>query len=137
MSAAAACAGLIALTLADTWRIDRLFLVYEDPARWPDIRLENRRTLEFLESSGERFRVFPIPSYQLLRSPGHHLYGADPVTGFSDFTIRRYDRLVREFDPALSLFQARFGGQRRFPTATTTCCSPCAPCSTSSTPATS
>ena len=111
LSAATACAGLIALTLADTWRIDRLFLVYEDPARWPDVRRENRRTREFLESSGERFRVFPIPSYQLLRSRGHHLHGADPVTGFSDFTIRRYDRLLREFDPALSLFQARFGGR--------------------------
>ncbi len=111
LSAATACAGLIALTLADTWRIDRLFLVYEDPARWPDIRRDNRRTLKFLEASGERFRVFPIPSWQLLRSPGHHLYGADPVTGFSDFTIRRYDRLAREFDPALSLFQARFGGR--------------------------
>ena len=111
LSAAAACAGLIALTLADTWRIDRLFLVYEDPARWPDIRLENRRTRQFLESSGERFRVFPLPSHQLLRSPGYHLHGADPVTGFSDFTIRRYDRLTREFDPALSMFQARFSGR--------------------------
>ncbi len=111
LSAAAACAGLIALTLADTWRIDRLFLVYEDPARWPDIRRENRRTLEFIESSGERSRVFPIPSYRLLRSPGHHLHGADAVTGFSDFTIRRYDRLAREFGLPLSMFQARFGGR--------------------------
>ena len=105
------CLSLIAITVADTWRVNRLFIVYEDPDRWPDKRLENPRTRSFLNQHEGSFRVFPIPSFQLLRTPGYHLDGTDVVTGFNNYTIRRYDRLVREFDPVLSLFSARFNGQ--------------------------
>ena len=115
VSAAIACCALIALTLFDAWRIDKLFLVYEDPARYPDKRLENRATVSYLGSSGELFRVFPIPSFQLLRSPGYHLDGVDVVTGFNNYTIRRYDRLLREFDSVLYYLSARHAEGKEVP----------------------
>ena len=108
-------AGLAALTLFDTWRIDRLFLKYENPAQHRDIRAENPRTREFLESGGGLFRVLPLPDYNVLKRPGFHLYGVELATGFHDFTPRRYDRLLRELAPVEHLLGAKYYEGRSIP----------------------
>ena len=108
-------AGLAALTLFDTWRIDRLFLKYENPAQYRDIRAENPRTREFLASGGGQFRVLPLPDYNVLRRPGFHLYGVGLATGFHDFTPRRYDRLLRELAPVEHLLGAKYYEGRSIP----------------------
>ena len=108
-------AGLAALTLFDTWRIDRLFLKYENPAQHRDIRAENPRTREFLASEGGQFRVLPLPDYNFLRRPGFHLYGVELATGFHDFTPRRYDRLLRELAPVEHLLGAKYYEGRSIP----------------------
>ena len=99
---------LVALVLLDTWRIDRLFLRYEDPARYGDLRKENPLTREFLSRPGELHRVFPVPGYSYLKSPGYHLDGIDVVTGFHDYTMHRYDRLLRELGGITAAFEARY-----------------------------
>jgi len=107
-------AGLCVLTLFDTWRIDRIFLRYEDPARYMDIRKENPRTVQFLRSDGDLFRIFPLPSFKKLEEPGHHLGGIPMVTGFNNLTIGRYDRILQAFSrvkdvhPLLNLLNAKY-----------------------------
>lgn len=93
--------GLAALTVADTWRIDRLFLHLEDPARWPDYRHTNPRTIDFLAQQPGKFRLFPVPDYGFLSEPRYHLHGADVVTAFNNYTLRRYDRLLGQFQEQL------------------------------------
>ena len=100
--------GLCLLTLADTWRIDRVFLRYEDPRRTADIREENRDVVQFLTQDGQRLRVFAVPDHRLLETPGYRLHGIPVVTGFHDFTIARYDRLLRELAPVVGWFQAKY-----------------------------
>ncbi|MCY3739149.1 MAG: hypothetical protein OXG13_22325 [Gemmatimonadaceae bacterium] len=99
--------GLCALTVADTWRIDRLFLKYEDPARHADYRQANPDVRAFLERQPGRFRLFPVPGHAFLKSARYHLDGADVATGFADFTLRRYDRLLKELEPVESVLRAR------------------------------
>ncbi len=101
-------AGLIGLTLVDTWRIDRVFLKYEDPARSTDIRQENPRTVEFIKRDNRLWRVFPLPDYSVLDNAGYHLYGIPGVSGFHDFTLQRYDRLLQEVAPVSSYLGAKY-----------------------------
>jgi hypothetical protein len=105
--------GLCALALLDTWRIDRIFLKFSDPPSDP--RGDNRRTVEFLERQEGPFRIFPVPDFQLLRQPGYRLHGADLVTGHHDFTIQRYDRLLREFGIVTGLLQEKYRNRREVP----------------------
>ncbi|HJP31280.1 MAG TPA: YfhO family protein [Candidatus Latescibacteria bacterium] len=104
--------GLIALTLVDTWRIDRLFLRYEDPARWTDFRHTNPSTVEFLRRQPGRFRLFPLPGYGFLSDPRFHLEGADIVTAFNNYTLRRYDRLLQELRPVEHIYTSKLRGQQ-------------------------
>jgi len=92
---------LCALTVADTWRINSLFFKYENPKRSPDMRRENAGTVAFLkgDAGSQPRRILPLPNSNLLKSPGYRLFGIPSVSGFHDFTIRRYDRLLREIDP--------------------------------------
>lgn len=104
--------GLAALTLFDTWRIDRLFLHYEEPARWTDFRKANPATVGFLQDQPEKFRVYPLPSHDFLNGgPQFHLAGVDVVSAFNNYTLRRYDRLLKEFSPVENAFRAKFRGQ--------------------------
>ena len=105
--------GLCALALLDTWRIDRIFLKFSDPPSDP--RGDNRRTVQFLERQEGLFRVFPVPDFELLRQPGFRLHGADLVTGHHDFTIQRYDRLLREFDTVTGLLREKYRRGREVP----------------------
>ena len=108
-------AGLIGLTLVDTWRIDRVFLQYEDPSRHTDIRQENPRTVEFIKREGQLWRVFPLPDYSILDQPGLHLYGVPGVSGFHDFTLQRYDRLLQEIAPVNSYLGAKYYQRQQVP----------------------
>ena len=86
--------------MADTWRINRLFMRYENPKLSPDMRRENRGTVAFLTGAeGGPRRILPLPNYSLLSQPGYRLHGVPSVTGFHDFTVRRYDHLLRQFEP--------------------------------------
>ena len=105
--------GLCALALLDTWRIDRIFLKFSDPPSDP--RGDNRRTVQFLEQQEGLFRIFPVPDFELLRQPGFRLHGADLVTGHHDFTIQRYDRLLREFDIVTGLLREKYRRGREVP----------------------
>ncbi|MBI2503735.1 MAG: hypothetical protein HYW07_10955, partial [Candidatus Latescibacteria bacterium] len=107
--------GLAALTLVDTWRIDRLFLQYEDPARHPDIRKENPRTVEFIKRDGQLWRIFPLPDYSVLDNPGYHLHGVPGVSGFHDFTLQRYDRLLQEVAPVSGYLGAKYYRGQQIP----------------------
>lgn len=108
-------AGLIALTLVDTWRIDRVFLKYEDPSRTTDIRKENPRTVEFIKRDDQLWRVFPLPDYSILDQPGYHLYGIPGVSGFHDFTLQRYDRLLQEVAPVSGYLGAKYYRGQQIP----------------------
>ncbi len=108
-------AGLCLLTLFDTWRIDRHFLEYENPAQHSDIRRENPRTVAFLKRDDELFRIFPLPDYNILRQTGFGLYGINVVTGFHDFTPRRYHRILQELEPAENLLAAKYYEGRQIP----------------------
>ena len=99
--------GLSALTVADTWRIDRLFLEYRDPALYTDFRQANPDARAFLEQQPGRFRIFPLPGHGFLRDARYHLHGADVATGFANFTLRRYDRLLQELAPVEALLRRR------------------------------
>ncbi len=110
-------AGMVLLTLFDTWRIDRRFLHYEDPSRHTDVRQENPHTVGFLKSSAsDPFRIFPLPDYGFLKKPGYRLDGIDllhgtvVVTDHNNYTIRRYDNLLKEFDLPLSEYGRKLRG---------------------------
>jgi len=105
--------GLCALALLDTWRIDRIFLKFSDPPTDP--RGDNRRTVQFLEQQEGPFRIFPVPDFELLRQPGFRLHGVDLVTGHHDFTIQRYDRLLREFGIVTGLLREKYRNRREVP----------------------
>ena len=101
-------AAIVGLTLFDTWRIDRLFLKYEIPAQYKDIRQENRRTVDFIKSQGEHTRILPLPGYNVLSQPGYHLFDIPSVSGFHDFTLRRYDRVLQELSTVTAFFEAKY-----------------------------
>ena len=104
LSATVLVAGLCAVTLFDTWRVDRVYLLYRDPGRYMDIRRENPRAVQFLQSDESLFRVLPLPSFRVLEEPGYHLHGVWSITGFHDLTVGRYDRMLKEFEPLVQQF---------------------------------
>ena len=104
LSATALVAGLCAVTLFDTWRVDRVYLHYRDPGLYTDIRRENPRAVQFLQKDESLFRVLPLPSFRVLEEPGYHLHGVWSITGFHDLTVGRYDRMLKEFEPLVQQF---------------------------------
>ena len=104
LSATALVVGLCAVTLFDTWRVDRVYLHYRDPGHYTDIRRENPRAVEFLRNDESLFRVLPLPSFRVLEEPGYHLQGVWSITGFHDLTVGRYDRMLKEFEPLVQQF---------------------------------
>ncbi len=104
LSATVLVAGLCAVTLFDTWRVDRVYLHYRDPGHYTDIRRENPRAVQFLQSDETLFRVLPLPSFRVLEEPGYHLHGVWSITGFHDLTVGRYDRMLKEFEPLVQQF---------------------------------
>ena len=104
LSATVLVGGLCAVTLFDTWRVDRVYLHYRDPGHYTDIRRENPRVVQFLQKDESLFRVLPLPSFRVLEEPGYHLHGVWSITGFHDLTVGRYDRVLKEFEPLVQQF---------------------------------
>ena len=108
------------LIAADTWRIDRQFLI-EIP--YKDIPSSEQQKIQVYE----RLKEFDRTLYRVF--PEHILYqesqlrfsypGVAMTTGFSDFTLKRYDKMQRYFldyisqyrevsMPVLNLLNARY-----------------------------
>ena len=84
---------LLPLILIDTWRIDKQFLLYENPnAVLPQERI-NPNVVNYLKQDTDLFRVFAYPN-----SKEVPLHGIDLVTGFNDFAIGRYDHILKSGD---------------------------------------
>ena len=78
------------VALIDTWRIDKHFLAYANPNRFPPEERVNADAVAFLKRDDSLFRVLPLPNHNAMRLPG-----IDLVTGFHDFTIKRYDDILK------------------------------------------
>ena len=81
---------LLAVLLIDTWRIDKMFLNYVNPNRVPPRERVNADAVAFLKRDNSLFRVLALPDHNQMLLPG-----IDLVTGFHDFTIRRYDNILK------------------------------------------
>ena len=106
---------LSGLAIFDGWRISRIFLKYEDPRRYADIRTENRELRSLLDSRSEPYRILPLPDYDLLSQPGFGLHEVNMVTGFHNFTLQRYDQLLRYFAPTTDLFRRKYYAGQKVP----------------------
>ena len=81
---------ILAVILIDTWRIDKLFLNYVNPNRFPPQERVNANAVAFLKRDNTLFRVLALPDHNQMPLPG-----IDLVTGFNDFAIRRYDNILK------------------------------------------
>ena len=80
---------IIMIILVDTWRIDKLFLTYVDPNTVPPQEQVNTDAVTFLKQDKDLFRVVAMPNRNDMPLPG-----IDLVTGFNDFAIERYHKLL-------------------------------------------
>lgn len=90
---------ILIVILIDTWRIDKLFLNYVNPNRFPPQERVNADAVAFLKRDNTLFRVFALPDHNQMPLPG-----IDLVTGFNDFAIRRYDNILKSealYNPAI------------------------------------
>ncbi len=98
---------LIPLILFDTWRINKQHLRYADPHHYPPTEQINAGVVRFLKQDESLYRVFPLPDFRRVT-----LEGIDIVTGFYDFTIRRYDRITQpdclQHFPILNLLNTKY-----------------------------
>lgn len=98
---------LLTIILIDTWRIDKMFLNYVNPNRVPPQERINADAVAFFKRDNSLFRVLALPDHNQMRLPG-----IDLVTGFNDFTIRRYDHILKSdalYNPAiLNLLNTRY-----------------------------
>ena len=81
---------ILAVILIDTWRIDKLFLNYVNPNRFPPQERVNANAVAFLKRDNTLFRVLALPDRDQMPLPG-----IDLVRGFNDFAIRRYDNILK------------------------------------------
>ncbi len=98
---------LLGILLFDTWRVDRKFLRFVNPNRVLPSEQVNAGVLRFLSQDKALYRVLPLPHWRQVP-----LHGIDLVTGFHDFTIRRYDRILKSGDlnhrPILNLVNTKY-----------------------------
>ena len=81
---------LLTVILIDTWRIDKIFLNYVNPNRFPPQERVNADAVAFLKRDDSLFRVLALPDRDQMPLPG-----IDLVRGFHDFAIRRYDTILK------------------------------------------
>jgi len=87
--------GFLLIVLVDTWRIDKQFLRY---SRVPDVikPYQEIPAYEYIKKTDKSyFRVFP---YHAIRAGDTRFQyeGLSMITGFADFTLKRYDDLMQE-----------------------------------------
>ncbi len=115
ISTGAMVAGLCLLTLCDTWRINQVFLKYETPNAYTDLRKENLRAKQLMQRDGDLFRILPLPDHPILQQSGLGLEGIPSITGFNNLTVGRYDRVLREIEPVANLFWSKYALGREIP----------------------
>jgi len=115
MGAGALVVGLGVLVLCDTWRINRVFLKYENPNAHVDLRKANPRAKELMQREDGLFRILPLPDHGIFRESSLALEGLPSLTGFNNLTIGRYDRLLREIEPVTNLLWAKHALGRDIP----------------------
>ena len=107
LGAAGFMALLIPLILFDTWRVDKQLLTYLNPNLYSPRDLINADAVRFLKQDESLYRVLALPDDQKVQLPGVTL-----VTGFSDFTLPRYDHLLRSglygLPPILNLINTKY-----------------------------
>ena len=103
------------LTLCDTWRINSVFLKYETPSAYTDLRKENLRAKELMQVEGELFRILPLPDHHILNQAGLGLEGIPSITGFNNLTVGRYDRVLREIEPITNMLWSKYAMGREIP----------------------
>ena len=81
---------ILTVILIDTWRIDKIFLNYVNPNRFPPQERINADAVAFLKRDDSLFRVLALPDHNQMPLPS-----IDLVTGFHDFAIRRYDTILK------------------------------------------
>ena len=86
LSATVLVGGLCAVTLFDTWRVDRVYLLYRDPGRYTDIRRENPRAVQFLQKDESLF-----PRLALAQLPGAGGAGLSLARGLVHYGLSRFD----------------------------------------------
>ena len=115
VSVGATVAVLGALTLCDTWRINSVFLKYETPSAYTDLRKENLRAKGLMQSDGALFRILPLPDHHILNQAGLGLEGIPSITGFNNLTVGRYDRVLREIEPVTDMLWSKYAMGREIP----------------------
>jgi len=108
-------AGLCLLTLCDTWRINQVFLKYENPNAHTNLSKENLRAKEFMQRDGDLFRILPLPDHPILQQSGLGIEGIPSMTGFNNLTVGRYDRILREIEPVTNLLWSKYALGREIP----------------------
>ena len=108
-------AGLCLLSLCDTWRINQVFLKYENPNAHTDLRKENFRAKQLMQRDSDLFRILPLPDHPILQQSGLGLEGIPSITGFNNLTVGRYDRVLREIEPVTNLLWAKYALGREIP----------------------
>ena len=103
------------LALCDTWRINSVFLKYETPSAYTDLRKENLRAKELMQVEGELFRILPLPDHHILNQAGLGLEGIPSITGFNNLTVGRYDRVLREIEPVTNMLWSKYAMGREIP----------------------
>ena len=83
LSATVLVAGLCAVTLFDTWRVDRVYLHYRDPGHYADIRRENPRVVEFCKRMSRCFAFCRCRAFGCWRSRGITCMGCGLSRGFT------------------------------------------------------
>jgi hypothetical protein len=107
--------GLCLLTLCDTWRINQVFLKYENPNTHTDLRKENLRAKQLMQRDGDLFRMLPLPDHPILQQSGLGIDGIPSMTGFNNLTVGRYDRILREIEPVTNLLWSKYALGREIP----------------------
>lgn len=107
--------GLIAIIIADTWRIDKQFLEWipiNRAASPAEMKLPPFEILK--ENDKSLYRILPIGLNGRFTYPGVNL-----VTGFNDFTMLEYNNVLNQLNlPLLNLLSCKYiisKGKQNFP----------------------
>ena len=115
LGAGTAVAALSVLVLCDTWRINQVFIKYENPAAYSDIKKENARAKQLMREGDDLFRILPLPDHHILQQSGLGLDGVPSITGFNNLTVGRYDRVLRHIEPVTNLLWSKYAFGREIP----------------------
>ena len=98
---------IVPIVLADTWRVDKRFLNYQEAYRYRIMYRAKQKLAEFFKGHPGRYRVLPISRQSRFSIPG-----VDIATGFDDFMNRWYYVIIRpenlRYKPIINLLNIRY-----------------------------